>query len=431
MEDQQWHVHVKGRNGLRVNDRDLRRGQESVIGCGDVLEIAGTQMIFITAGDQANIHPMFLGQIDMHADDDQIAGRIADPHAHPEPVYMPSSSRSQLPAAPVTSSQTDTRAAIVPAPPNFVRPTTPTRSPRRSQHPSSAVKNSPAYARAYMVETTEQIDYSHDATKDLKPSIPYGVMITQAILSEESETMSLSGIYKWITRNFAYYRHLSTNWQVRSLLQYYCIDRQQADSSTEFNPPQPLSKCSFRESTSWTRRTRKGYEMAYQRRQAERNDRRRSKAYEEMQCEAFLCSKLTLNVKRRRNVRPLSAFRTATTPCLLQQSRKQRHHQGLLSPQPFPTSGRIPHSARIIHSLPWLPPPCSRPLSQPPFPLGRPLSPSNPPQQHQSRHHRLLPSPHLRLLRQRNNDDARASPTQSQCPAAEYDQVTNEPHGRK
>ncbi|KAL8717955.1 MAG: hypothetical protein Q9225_004862 [Loekoesia sp. 1 TL-2023] len=215
MEDSRWHVQVKGRNGLRINHQDLRRGQQSVLGCGDVIEIAGTQMIFITAGEKANIHPMFLEQMDMHANDDEIARTNINAHAHPETMYMmaSSSSQSQPPTAAIASSKTNGQTAIAPAPPDFVRPTTPVRSPRRSQQSSSAVKDSPAYGRAYMMETTEQIDYSSEATKDLKPSISYAVMITQAILSSPTETMTLSGIYEWIKKNFAYYRHLTSNWQ--------------------------------------------------------------------------------------------------------------------------------------------------------------------------------------------------------------------------
>lgn len=213
--DQQWHVEVKGRNGLKINDQDLRRGQQSVLGSGDVLEVAGTQMMLVTAGERANIHSSFLQQMEMPAEGDEPTGANIDAHAHPETSYPVMSSSSQLPppSTAVASSQLGGKAAIAPAPPDFVRPTTPVRSPRKTQQYSSAVKNSPAYGRGFMVESTEQIDYSGEAMKDLKPAIPYAVMITQAILSNSSETITLNGIYEWIKKNFAYYRHLRTNWQ--------------------------------------------------------------------------------------------------------------------------------------------------------------------------------------------------------------------------
>lgn len=217
MDDQKWHVEVKGRNGLKVNDRELQRGQQSVLGSGDVIDIAGTQMMFVTAEERANIHPMFLEQMEMHEEGNHVTQRT-DPeyHAHPETSYPEmSSSSQQLPGLTATaSSQAIGQPTIVPAPSDFVRPVTPVRSPRKSHQYSSAHKESPAYGRGFMVESTEQIDYSAEATKDLKPSIPYAVMITQAILSRPDENITLNGIYEWIKKNFAYYRHLKTNWQV-------------------------------------------------------------------------------------------------------------------------------------------------------------------------------------------------------------------------
>ncbi|KAL8906206.1 MAG: hypothetical protein Q9207_002174 [Kuettlingeria erythrocarpa] len=214
-EDNRWHAEVKGRNGLKVNDQDFRRGQQSVLGCGDVLEVAGTQMMFVTAGERANIHPQILQQMEERPEDGEAARTKVDAHAHPETLYLTASSSSQLPPPSNATAvyQTNGQATIVPAPADFVRPTTPVRSPRRSQQHVSAIQNSPAFGRGFMVESTEQIDYSSDAMKDLKPSIPYGVMITQAILSNPSESITLSGIYDWIKRNFAYYRYLRTNWQ--------------------------------------------------------------------------------------------------------------------------------------------------------------------------------------------------------------------------
>ncbi|KAL8734633.1 MAG: hypothetical protein Q9181_003117 [Wetmoreana brouardii] len=216
MDDQKWHVEVKGRNGVQLNDQKLSCGQQSIVGSGDVLEIGGTQMMFVTAGGKANVHPMFLEQLEMNRNGGGIATARTLSHAHPEPSYTaaPSSSQHRPAVAAISSSQSNGGTAIAPAPPDFVRPTTPTRSPKKSQRTSSAIKQSPVFGRGFMIESTEQIDYSSDATKDMKPTIPYSVMITQAILSSRDETRTLNGIYEWIKQNFAYYRHLSTNWQI-------------------------------------------------------------------------------------------------------------------------------------------------------------------------------------------------------------------------
>ncbi|KAL8706920.1 MAG: hypothetical protein Q9201_000080 [Fulgogasparrea decipioides] len=216
MDDQKWHVEVKGRNGVQLNDQKLSRGQQSIVGSGDVLEIGGTQMMFVTAGGKANVHPMFLEQLETNGNGGGIATAGTLSHAHPEPSYTtaPSSSQHRPAVVAISSSQSNGKTAIAPAPPDFVRPTTPTRSPKKSQRTSSAIKQSPVFGRGFMIESTEQIDYSSDATRDMKPTIPYSVMITQAILSSSDETRTLNGIYEWIKQNFAYYRHLTTNWQV-------------------------------------------------------------------------------------------------------------------------------------------------------------------------------------------------------------------------
>ncbi|KAL8699938.1 MAG: hypothetical protein Q9224_001193 [Gallowayella concinna] len=213
-----WHVEVKGRNGLRLNDRLLRCGQESILQCGDVLDVAGTQMMFVTANDKAKIHSMFLERMqrmEMAQNDDESTKVDPHHHAHPETSYAPARSSPQPRnlAVAVTPSQSSRRTTIVPAPPNLTSAVTPTRSPNKQQRTSSAVKQSPTFKRGYVIESSEQIDFTSDSTKDLKPTIPYSVMITQAILSTPDQHMTLSRIYDFIMANFAYYRHLKTNWQ--------------------------------------------------------------------------------------------------------------------------------------------------------------------------------------------------------------------------
>ena len=66
-----------------------------------------------------------------------------------------------------------------------------------------------------MMESTEQIDYALDSSKEIKPSCSYASMITWAILSTPDQTLSLSGIYAWIKAHYAFYRTAQTGWQVR------------------------------------------------------------------------------------------------------------------------------------------------------------------------------------------------------------------------
>ena len=251
MEDGKWHISVVGRNGLKLNTANLHRGEDFVIRCGDVLEIAGTQMMFVTANDKANIHHSFLEKLDDPAAQDEKDQGSNQSHAHPDILYptAPVSSESQF----GRSSQTNGQTMIAPAPPNYARPTTPLSPPKKTPHASSGVKQSPAYGRGIMLESTERIDYRDDATKDLKPTIPYSVMITQAILSTPEEMLTLSGIYDWIKSNFSYYRHLTTNWQVRSESFESAVDVRSLVlmAYTEFNPSQSLIElCIWKKTTS-------------------------------------------------------------------------------------------------------------------------------------------------------------------------------------
>ena len=222
--DSKWHVAVKGRNGVKINDLTLKRGQQTQISSGDVLEISGTQMMFVTAEGQAVIHPMFVEKLFKEIPEDQ-EPRTNDNGSHSHPDNL-SRSRATLPSLQHsihTSSQAQSgtrprvngQAVIAPAPPNFVRPSTPARSPRKPTRAGSAAKPSPAFARGIVMESNEQIDYSLEAAKDMKPGLSYATMISQAILSTPEEYLSLKGIYDWISANFSYYRHLKSNWQVR------------------------------------------------------------------------------------------------------------------------------------------------------------------------------------------------------------------------
>lgn len=66
------------------------------------------------------------------------------------------------------------------------------------------------------MESTQEIDYSRDAAKDLKPPYSYATMIAQAIFSSEEEKLTLSNIYAYIVDKFAFYRHSNSGWQVRT-----------------------------------------------------------------------------------------------------------------------------------------------------------------------------------------------------------------------
>ncbi|CAL5867577.1 uncharacterized protein PFLUO_LOCUS1796 [Penicillium psychrofluorescens] len=201
-----WHIRVNGRNGVRLNNSIVKRGSDAVLSCGDIIEVANTQMIFVTPGDDAHIHPSFVERAQRIANgeepDPSSNAWDASQHAHP------SNSQATEPARPSSSGGP----SLAPAPQFLKRQVTP---PPRSPDTIGArtAKQSPLYNRGMMMESTEEIDYSKDGAKDLKPPYSYATLIAQAIFSSEEEKLTLNNIYNWIMERYAFYRHSQSGWQ--------------------------------------------------------------------------------------------------------------------------------------------------------------------------------------------------------------------------
>ena len=212
MKDGKWHIIVNGRNGLKVNEMTVRRGQRTSLSSGDVIEIGGTQMMFVLPGEKAVIHHIFIDRAQALAngeEPDKWNNQV--PHAHPESTaYAPRPESSQ--GFPINSRGNLGHVPLAPAPPDYKRHSTPAspRVPDAGNRP----KQSPSYNRGFMLESTEDIDYSLDSAKDLKPPFSYATLISQAILSSSEEKLTLASIYQWIQEQYAFYRHSSSGWQV-------------------------------------------------------------------------------------------------------------------------------------------------------------------------------------------------------------------------
>ncbi|KAJ5944071.1 hypothetical protein N7516_004239 [Penicillium verrucosum] len=201
-----WHIRVNGRNGVRLNNGIIKRGTDAILSCGDIIEVANTQMMFVTPGDEANIQPSFIERAQRIASgqepDPALASWDASQHAHPQQSQTDE-------AAPPSSSGGP---SLAPAPKFLKRQVTP---PPRSPDTAGqrTAKQSPLYNRGMMMESTEEIDYSKDASKDLKPPYSYATLIAQAIFSTEEEKLTLNSIYNWIKDKYAFYRHSQSGWQ--------------------------------------------------------------------------------------------------------------------------------------------------------------------------------------------------------------------------
>ena len=206
--DERWHVLVHGRNGVKLNDTLLRKGQSSHLTSGDVLEIAGTEMIFVSPDVDAVVHPKYRARLEEPAKEEVQDHWTTQAHAHPDVpinVQMPMSQPMGMAPHPYSNGQP----IIAPAPPNFARPTTPTKNVSKDLLPAT----SSAYGQSIMMETSEDIDYSSDAMKEHKPPCSYATLISQAILAAPDEKQALNGIYEFIKSKFSYYRHMDGGWQ--------------------------------------------------------------------------------------------------------------------------------------------------------------------------------------------------------------------------
>lgn len=219
-ESQRWVLHVNGRNGVRVDNNLHRRGATAVLRNGSVLEIANTQMAFITTATHENDGPVWdasiLRQVQSSSDDgqdgedDQRNGlsqpqpsSTARSHLQDPGMYQ-SEYNGQQHSSQQQRMHPHSHSAALQANPG---------TPMRASHPYA--KSSPAanYARAVMMESTETIDYAADGAKDLKPPHSYAQLIGMAILSTQDHQMTLSNIYKWIQANYAFYRFNTGGWQ--------------------------------------------------------------------------------------------------------------------------------------------------------------------------------------------------------------------------
>ncbi|KAG0124208.1 putative forkhead transcription factor Fkh1/2 [Tuber indicum] len=195
--DRNWQLRVLGRNGLKVNEEPYKKDAVIVLQSGSIIEIGGVQMMFVLPDRPASIHPSFLQRARVLApieDDLQLQTTQSNDSSNYDTATMPSSQGPR----PSSSQQQLLPPAVI------------TDNP--SQPEPARRKDEPTFPRG-VVLTAENIDYSDDSLKDMKPPYSYAMMIAQAILSSEGEQLTLSAIYSFITEKYAFYRHSNTGWQ--------------------------------------------------------------------------------------------------------------------------------------------------------------------------------------------------------------------------
>ncbi|KAH2854100.1 hypothetical protein KXW57_002654 [Aspergillus fumigatus] len=132
-----WHIRVNGRNGVRLNNVILKRGTDAIISCGDIIEIANTQMMFVTPGDKANIHPSFVARAQRIANgEEELLSWDPTQHSHPQPSQLSAVMNDQTSAT--ASAGASGQPSLAPAPQFLKRQVTP---PPRSPDTNSIRHN--------------------------------------------------------------------------------------------------------------------------------------------------------------------------------------------------------------------------------------------------------------------------------------------------
>ncbi|VEU20357.1 DEKNAAC101147 [Brettanomyces naardenensis] len=182
LEQRRWELFVYGRNGVKVDGvrLELPYGAPYVLGSGNILDIGGTQMMFILPDAAPSIADSFLQGV-----------RGSYFGKRPHSGIFPSSSTSNT----ASGDQLATSSTSEPI--------------RAFQMYSKANPTLSVNSR----DSASDQDYSKDEAKDMKPPYSYATMITQAILSNPQGVLSLSEIYDWISSHFAYYRYSKQGWQ--------------------------------------------------------------------------------------------------------------------------------------------------------------------------------------------------------------------------
>ena len=257
-----WQLHVLGRNGVKVDDEMFRKDSSTTLCSGSVIDIGGVQMMFVLPDRTPVIASPILRRACLQqyiVDEEQplvlppAAASAAATATTADAAFEPASAIARMAAAAASSS-----------------PPPPARDPPRS---GSAAPAGPSQAlaldaplghghghghrhghgggggggggggdgggggggdggdggggsggasastasnsqRGVLLELTEDMDYSQDIMKDVKPPYSYALLIAQAILSSDSEQLTLSSIYQFIMDKYAFYRHSNMGWQV-------------------------------------------------------------------------------------------------------------------------------------------------------------------------------------------------------------------------
>jgi len=210
-----WRIHVIGRNGVKIDEDSYKKDSTVMLRSGSVIEIGGVQMMFVLP----NRTPAIAASIMRRA---RLREYIVDEEVPLE--FSLATEPRVAPDADATTGGLPSVSALVEGEPVTAAATTGGGRSNTQAGGGSGIGGSakaPAYQRGVLLEMTEDMDYSQDALKEIKPPYSYALMIAQAILSNESEQLTLASIYKFIMDKYSFYRHSNMGWQAS--FPYYIV----------------------------------------------------------------------------------------------------------------------------------------------------------------------------------------------------------------
>ncbi|KAF2114534.1 fork head domain-containing protein [Lophiotrema nucula] len=219
---QKWYISVNSRNGLKLDDVSLGRGHRAQLHSGICIGIMGTQMLFLLANEEDQFHPMLWRQLknDPEAEESDKegggpGGSRSLPHAHPSGPTPKREAYDPFPPSSHPRHKQSSQAYSMQLTSTPGRPQPGTPLAFRSSERGAPSQGSPSnFPRSIFTDPQgEDIDYSQDAAKDIKPPHSYAQLIGQAILSSPEEMLTLANIYQFIKDRYAFFRHTNGGWQ--------------------------------------------------------------------------------------------------------------------------------------------------------------------------------------------------------------------------
>lgn len=200
LNSRKWELKILGRNGLKIDgirySYSKDEGAVTELKSGNIIDVGGTQMMFILPDSSPVIAKQFLLNLKnkklKNSDSSTMLNKMPTEYHQQYNFYNNTLKGFQLYNKQI--------------PPQEL-------SKPQSSSISYDQLSQQNQTQQSMIELDSEQDLSKDDAKDIKPPYSYATMITQAILTNEQGILSLSEIYDWISSHYSYYRFSKTGWQ--------------------------------------------------------------------------------------------------------------------------------------------------------------------------------------------------------------------------